>query len=192
MTKFAVRILGAGSATPAQGRHPTAQLLTHDHEHYLIDCGEGTQFRLLEHKARIGRLNSIFISHLHADHYLGLLGLISSLNLGGRTADLHLIGPQGLDEIIRVHLRLSQWPLGFKIVFEQVDATRQYLVFENSRLSVHTIPLDHRVPCAGFLFKEKPISNNIIGERLPDDIAHQHIKQLKDGLDVLDSNGNVL
>lgn len=107
---FSVMILGAGSAKPVANKYPSAQLLTYDNESFLIDCGEGTQYRLLEHKIRPGRLRGVFISHLHGDHYFGLIGLLSSLNLGGRTEEFFLVGPRGLDEIISMHFKYSQTP----------------------------------------------------------------------------------
>jgi ribonuclease Z len=189
MTVFSVTILGAGSASPMLGRYPTAQLLTYDNEHYLIDCGEGTQYRLLEQKARIGKLNTIFISHLHGDHYFGLIPLLSSLNLGGRTEDLWLFGPKGLDEILTLSFKHSQTPLQYTIRFTAVDTTVHQQIFENEQLTVHSIPLNHRVPCSGYLFAEKPQKNKIIKELLPEGLSFEQIKQLKDGQDVVDNDG---
>jgi ribonuclease Z len=190
--QFSVRILGAGSATPTLGRHPSAQLITYHHEHFLIDCGEGTQYRLLEAKARMGKLNTIFISHLHGDHYFGLMPLLSSLNMGGRTEPLRLFGPFGLDTLLTAHFEHSKTPLNFQIVFTALESTTPYQIFENQYLTVETIPLYHRVPCTGFLFKEKPRKRSIITEKLPDKIDFEYIKALKDGQDVTDDAGNIL
>jgi ribonuclease Z len=189
---FSVRILGAGSATPTLGRHPSAQLVTYHNEHFLIDCGEGTQYRLLESKVRIGKLNTIFISHLHGDHYFGLMPLLSSLNMGGRTEPLQLFGPFGLDSLLTAHFKHAETPLGFQIIFTAVDTTTQYKIFENQYLTVETVPLYHRVPCAGFLFKEKRRKRSIITEKLPANIDFEHIKLLKDGQNVTDETGNIL
>ncbi|WP_428660260.1 ribonuclease Z [Runella sp.] len=190
--QFSVMILGAGSATPAVNRYPSAQLLTFENECYLIDCGEGTQYRLLEHKIRPSRLRGVFISHLHGDHYFGLIGLLSSFNLGGRTEELFLIGPRGLDDIITMHFKYSHTPLHFPIQFTATDTELSYQVFENHYFTVTTIPLDHRIPCAGYLFKEKPLKRKLIKEKLSDDMPHEYLRKLKDGEDVIDEAGNVL
>lgn len=189
---FSVTILGAGSATPALGRHPSSQLLTYENEAFLIDCGEGTQFRLLEQKIRPSRLKAVFISHLHGDHYFGLIGLISSLNLGGRTEELDLFGPRGLDEILTTQFKYSQTPLHFPIHFTETDTTISYQLFENQHFTVHTIPLSHRVPCAGFLFREKPHKRKLIKEKLVEDMPYDYLRQLKNGEDVFDEAGSLL
>lgn len=189
---FSVTILGAGSATPMLGRHPSSQLLTYENETFLIDCGEGTQYRLLEQKIRPGRLKAIFISHLHGDHYFGLIGLISSLNLGGRTEELYLFGPRGLDEILTIQFKYSQTPLHFPIHYTPTDTAISYQLFENQFFTVHTIPLDHRVPCAGFLFREKPLKRKLIKDKLVEDMPYDYLRQLKNGQDVLDEAGNLL
>ncbi len=189
---FSVMILGAGSAKPVANKYPSAQLLTYDNECFLIDCGEGTQYRLLEHKIRPGRLRGVFISHLHGDHYFGLIGLLSSLNLGGRTEEFFLVGPRGLDEIITMHFKYSQTPLHFPIIYTITDTESSYQVFENQNFTVTTIPLDHRIPCAGYLFREKPQKRKLIKEKLFDDMPHEYLRKLKNGEDVVDEAGNVL
>jgi len=189
---FSVTILGAGSATPMLGRHPSSQLLTYENETFLIDCGEGTQYRLLEQKNRPSRLKAIFISHLHGDHYFGLIGLISSLNLGGHTEELYLFGPHGLDEILTIQFKYSQTPLHFPIHFTATDTTISYQLFENQFFTVHTIPLEHRIPCAGFLFQEKPHKRKLIKEKLVEDMPYDYLRQLKNGEDVFDEAGNLL
>ncbi len=188
---FSVTILGSGSATPAPNRYPTAQLLTYDNDCFLIDCGEGTQYRLLEIKFRPSRLKAIFISHLHGDHYFGLAPLLSSLNLGGRTEELFLYGPKGLDQILEVIFKHSEKLYGFPLHFIETDTKNQVQLFENQSIIVKTIPLDHKIDCAGFLFTEKEKKYNIKKERLPADISIEHIKQLKEGIDVV-KNGRVL
>lgn len=189
---FSVTILGAGSATPALERHPSSQLLTYENDFFLIDCGEGTQFRLLEQKFRPSRLKAVFITHLHGDHYFGLIGLISSLNLGGRTEELYLFGPRGLDEILTTQFKYSQTPLNFPVHFTATDTNISYQLFENQYFTVHTIPLSHRIPCAGFLFREKLQKRKLIKENLTNDIPYEYLRQLKNGEDVLDGAGKVL
>jgi ribonuclease Z len=192
MMGFTVTILGSGSATPAPNRYPTAQLLTHDNDCFLIDCGEGTQYRLLELKFRPSRLKAIFISHLHGDHYFGLAPLLSSLNLGGRTDELYLFGPKGLDVILDVIFKHSEKAYNFPLHFVETDTNNQVQLFENQHLTVQTVPLDHKIDCAGFLFREKPKKYNIRKDALPPDMLIEHIKTLKEGLDVIDENGIVL
>lgn len=188
---FALTILGAGSATPTLRMHPTAQLLTVNNEYMLIDCGEGTQFRLLEQRIKPGRLRYIFISHLHGDHYFGLAPLLSTLNLGGRTEDLYLFGPHGLDEVLTTIFRVSDSRLGYKLHFQPVDPNQSTLILDHPHLTVESIPLQHRIHCTGYLFREKPAKPHLLREKLPTDTPIQYLKQLKEGHDVLDENGDV-
>ncbi|MCK8492870.1 ribonuclease Z [Spirosoma sp. RP8] len=189
---FALTILGAGSATPSLRYHPTAQLLTVGNEYMLIDCGEGTQLRLIEQKIRSGRLRYIFISHLHGDHYFGLAPLLSTLNLGGRTEDLFLFGPRGLDEILTTIFRMSDSRLGYRLHFQAVDPETPTLLLDHPQLTVESIPLQHRIDCSGYLFREKPHPRKLIRQRLPDDIPVNYLKQLKDGHDILNAEGQVI
>ncbi len=190
---FGLTVLGAGSATPSLTRHPTAQLLHHNGEYFLIDCGEGTQFRLLEQKIRPGRLRHIFISHLHGDHYFGLAPLLSTLNLGGRTDDLFLFGPAGLDDVLTTIFRQSDTRLGYPLHFTPTDPRQPAeLLTDHPLLTVETIPLDHRISCTGYLFREKPPRRKLLRHRLPDDAPVAWFNQLKDGQDILDEQGNLL
>jgi len=188
---FEVTILGSNSAIPIHGRHHTAQYLKIQNHNFLIDCGEGTQLRLQKFRLKAQRLEAIFISHLHGDHYLGLVGLLSSMHLQGRTKDLHLYAPPQLSEIITVQLRYSQTTFQYNLIFHPLEMDETVLIFENSKITVTTIPLQHRIPCVGFLFKEKQHPYRIIKENLPDDINREEIIQLKEGKDVLDKNGKV-
>ncbi|OIN60987.1 ribonuclease Z [Arsenicibacter rosenii] len=189
---FTVTILGAGSATPMLGRHPTAQVVTYDHEHFLIDCGEGTQFRLIERRIKPGRLQHIFISHLHGDHYFGLAPLLSSLNLSGRTEPLYLYGPRGLDEILTTMFRVSDTRLGYPLYFTVVDPATPTILVDRPHLTIENIPLEHRITCSGYLFREKSGKRKLLREKLPDDVLVAHMKQLKEGKDVLREDGSVL
>ncbi len=189
---FAVTILGSGSASPALDRHQTAQLVTYTNDHFLIDCGEGTQYRLIEQRARPSRLNYIFISHLHGDHYFGLMPLLSSLNMGGRTEDLYLFGPRGLDEIITTTFRISNGQFFFPLHFQPVDPGRPALLLDLPGLTVESIPLDHGIGCTGFLFREKPARPKLLRDRLPADVPVSVLKTLKDGHNVLDETGQVV
>ncbi|GAB3273923.1 ribonuclease Z [Larkinella harenae] len=189
---FNLTILGSSSATPVLNRHPTAQLLTVEGDYYLIDCGEGTQYRLLEYHFRPGRLKYIFISHLHGDHYFGLVPLLSSLNLAGRTDDLWLFGPRGLWEIITVQFRYSDTKLNYPLHFQETDPHQPAFLYENPQVRVETIPLQHRIDCTGYLFREKKRKRKLIAEKLPADLPVAFYRQLKDGNDILDEQGQVL
>ncbi|WP_461043329.1 ribonuclease Z [Spirosoma harenae] len=189
---FSLTILGAGSATPSLKLHQTAQLLTIGSDYVLIDCGEGTQFRLLEQRIRPGRLRYIFISHLHGDHYFGLAPLLSSLNMAGRTEDLFLFGPRGLDEVLTTIFRVSDSRLGYRLHFQAVDPTQAVYLLDHPLMSVQSIPLQHRIDCTGYLFQEKRAKPHLLREKLPADVPIAYLKQLKDGQDVLDADGRML
>ena len=189
---FALTILGAGSATPTLRLHQTAQLLTIGNDYMLIDCGEGTQFRLIEQRIRPGRLRYIFISHLHGDHYFGLAPLLSTLNLAGRTDDLYLFGPRGLDEVLTTIFRVSNSRLNYKLTFQAVEPDQAALLLDHPQLTVESIPLQHRVDCTGYLFREKPAKPRLLRDKLPADVPVQYLKQLKDGEDIRDTNGQML
>lgn len=189
---FSLKILGSNSATPAFGRHHTAQLLSVQKHNFLIDCGEGTQERLIKYKNKPFNINHIFISHLHGDHYLGLMGLIFSMHLMRRTADLYVYAQHGLQEIITTQLKYSNSPLNYKIIFRELKPGESELLFEDELISVHSFPLVHRIPCSGFLFREKPKSIRLNKELLPDKISLADIGTLKKGEDLIDDNGNVL
>lgn len=189
---FQITILGSGSAAPTLRNYPSAQIIELGNEYYLVDCGEGTQYRLLEQRIRPGRLKGIFITHLHGDHYFGLFGLLTSLSLGQRSEDLHLFGPRGLNEIIREIFRQSDTRLSYLLHFHEIDSNQPTTIFETSLFSVCAFPLRHRISCTGFLFKEKAGSRKLIKEKLTPEMNHDHFKMLKEGLDVRDKNGTLL
>lgn len=146
--------MGTGAALPARGRYPSAQLLNVGEELYLIDCGEGTQERLRQAGVNFNRIRRIFISHLHGDHYLGLMGLLSTMHLQGRTRELHLHGPGDLNEVVHLQLRVSGTYLRFPLRFEAVRPESGLLLWRDDRISVHALALRHRLPCAGVLVRE--------------------------------------
>ena len=189
---FKLTILGSNSATPAYGRHHTAQLLTVNNTNFLIDCGEGTQERLVKFKNRPYQIDHIFISHLHGDHYLGLMGLIFTMHLMRRTKELYIYGQRGLKEIILTQLKYSDSALNYDIVFHELDSKKSELLFENKILEVHSFPLNHRIPCSGFLFKEKRKPFRINKETLPEDISLLNIASLKKGENIIDKDGEVV
>lgn len=185
--KFQVTILGSGSASAHAGRYPSAQLLNADGDLYLIDCGEGTQYRMLENRIRPGRLKGIFISHLHGDHYFGLFGLLNSLSLGHRTEPIKLFGPPGLRDILTEIFKWSDTRLTYPLEFTEVDTQSGNILFESDRLTVENFPLNHRIPCSGYLFRYKNIERSIIPEKLTPEISHEQIRTLKKGMDVIDA-----
>lgn len=187
-----VTILGSGSATPTLRSHPSAQIIQVGSDCYLIDCGEGTQYRLLEMRIRPGRLKGIFITHLHGDHYFGLFGLLTSLSLGQRTDDLLLFGPRGLNDVLTEVFRQSDTRLSYPLHFHEIDAQNPGLIYETASFSVGTLPLRHRIPCTGFIFREKPGLRNLIKEKINPEMTHEQLRTLKEGLDVHDGHGGTL
>ncbi len=189
---FEVTILGSSSATPIFNRNPSAQLLNVNEHFYLIDCGEGTQLQLLRYGLKAQRINHIFISHLHGDHYLGLIGLLSSLHLNGRTKAMHLFAPAALLEIIEVQFKYSETELRYPLIFHPTNAEKSQQIFENSDLKVETIILNHRIPCTGFKFVQKKRLRKAIKEKIEEfNIPANAIPNLKRGLDYTDAQGKV-
>jgi ribonuclease Z len=192
LSNFNLTVIGSSGAVPAYGRFPSSQYLTIQNRHFLIDCGEGAQMQLTRFEVPVHKLHCIFISHLHGDHYLGLTGLLFSMHLQKRSADLHLFSPPGLNEIILLQLKYSKSSLNYKIIFHPYNPTQKQLLFEDDALTVETIPLIHKLPCAGFLFKEKPKQRRIDKEKLKPNMLLQHIAYLKTGNDVLNEQGEIL
>ena len=149
-------ILGFNSAIPTITSAPTAQFLEMEERAFLIDCGEGTQVQLRKAKARFSKINHIFISHLHGDHCFGLPGLIASFRLLGRETPLHVYGPKGIKEMLETIFRLTETHRGFEVVYHELQNKKSEKIYEDNRVEVFTIPLDHRIYCNGYLFKEKP------------------------------------
>ena len=148
-------ILGCRSATPSENYHTTSQVLELKNHLFLIDCGEGTQIQLRNHKIKFSRIKHIFISHLHGDHFYGLIGLISTFRLLGRTSDLYIYGPKGIKEVITLQLKLANSWTNYSLFFHELESNFSQVIFEDDEVSVSTIPLDHRIYTNGFLFKEK-------------------------------------
>ncbi|WP_293913409.1 MULTISPECIES: ribonuclease Z [unclassified Sphingobacterium] len=190
--KFEVLILGNSSATPMYERHPSSQLLNFNEQFFLIDCGEGTQMQLFRYGIRSNRIGHIFISHLHGDHYLGLVGLLSSMHLVGRKSDLHLYGPAPLKEILDVQFRHSDTQLRYNLIFHATNPDKEEVILETAAFKVSTFPLTHRIPCTGFRFDEGKRSPSIIGELVEQlNIPKQYIGGIKRGLDYTAPDGKV-
>ncbi len=191
--KFELTILGCNSAIPANNRFPTSQVLNVRGHLYLIDCGEGTQVRLRDNRIKRSKINQIFISHLHGDHVYGLIGLLSSYGLNGRKEPLHIYCPPHLDEMINIQIKYTGHPLPFPLEFHISDTEKHQLIFEDKFVEVYSIPLIHRIPTHGFLFKEKQQSNSMIPERIEKyNIPFNEIQRIKDGGDWTTSNGNTI
>ena len=187
---FDVKILGCNSASFAFGRHHTAQLVNSNQNLFLVDCGEATQIQMMRFNVRHSRIDHIFISHLHGDHYLGLMGLIFTYHLQGRTDDLHVYGPVGLDEIITLQLKYSESRLNYILHFHPITDGGQVL-FENEDLEVRTLKMNHRIPCFGFVFAEKLRKHKLHRELLPADITREQLQDLKEGKDIVDTSGQI-
>ena len=186
-------ILGCYSATPRAFTNPTAQVLDVKGNLFLIDCGEGTQVQLRKFKIKFSRIKHVFISHLHGDHFFGLIGLISTFRLLGRETELHIYGPKGIKEAILLLLKLGNSYGGYELIFHELVSKESELIFEDDKVSVYTIPLVHRVYTNGFLFKEK------LGERkldinavLKNKIEQCDYRNIKLGKDVVNINGELI
>jgi ribonuclease Z len=187
---FEVKILGCNSASFAFGRHHTSQVVNSNQNLFLVDCGEGTQLRMIKQQIRFNRIHHIFISHLHGDHYLGLMGLIFTFHLQGRTDDLYIYGPPGLDEIISLQLRHSESVLHYRIHFQVIEHDDQ-LLFENEDLQIISLAMNHRIACYGFVFREKQRRFKLKRELLPETLGREELLLLKEGQNVTDSAGRV-
>lgn len=190
---FEVTILGSNSAIPANGRHPTSQVLNFNERLFLIDCGEGTQMQFNRYKIRFGKIDNIFISHLHGDHFFGLIGLITSYNLNHRTAPLHIYGPKGIDEIINLQLSYCSRPTDFEVVFHIFEPKNGAVVFEDRNIKVTSLEMMHRIPCSGFVFEEKFTEYNIKKEKIKEfNIPFEAIGDIKKGADLQLPNGKTI
>lgn len=182
--KFEVTILGSSSATPVFNRNPTAQLLNCNEKFYLIDCGEGTQQQLIKYGYKASKIDQIFISHLHGDHFFGLVGLLSSMHLYGRTKTLEIFGPAKLKEILEVQFEHSETVIKYSIVYHQVNYEKSEVIFANNDLIVETIILNHRIPCTGYKFTEKKRLRKLLVDKLEEDqIPMDYFPMLKRAVD---------
>ncbi len=182
--KFEVTILGSGGALPTVKRKPTAQFLNIQDRYFLVDCGEGTQLQLRKNKCKFLKINHIFISHLHGDHYLGLIGLLSSLSLLGRRKDLNIYAPKEIKKIIDVHEEILGKGYGFRINLIALNFIDQEVLYKDNVLTVYSFPVTHSIPCCGFLFKENPTKRKLIKEKiLRKNFNIETLQRLKKGED---------
>lgn len=193
MEKFELHILGCGSALPTTRHFPTSQVLNVRDKFFMIDCGEGAQLQFRRARLKFSRLNHIFISHLHGDHCFGLWGLISTLNLLGRTAELHIHSPRGLEKLMRPTLAFFNRQMTYEVLFHEFEADAPAVVYEDRSLTVTTLPLRHRIPCCGFLFVEKPGLNHIVRETVDFyGVPVYELNRIKNGADYVTPEGKVV
>lgn len=193
MEPFKVHILGCGSALPTLHHNASSQIVEIREKMFMIDCAEGTQIQLRRSRIRFTRLQAVFISHMHGDHCFGLIGMISTFGMLGRTATLHIYGPEQLGPVLDMLIHTFCDGLEFSVEFHAVDTTKNKIVFEDRSLTVETIPLQHRVPCCGYLFREKQGSRHIRRDMI--DFYHvptSQINNIKAGLDWTSEHGDVI
>lgn len=193
MEPFRIHILGCGSALPTLRHYASSQVVELRGKMFMIDCGEGTQMQLRRSRLRFTKLNHVFISHLHGDHCFGLIGMISTFGMLGRTAPLHVYAAKELGAMLKSQMDMFCTGLEYEVVFHPLDTTANNVVYEDRSLTVTTIPLEHRVPCCGFLFREKPTQPHIRREMLDVyDIPLSQINNIKNGHDWVMPDGEVI
>lgn len=188
---LALTILGNNSALPAFGRNPTAQVLQTNNELYLIDCGEGTQLQMSKFKIRRSKIHHIFISHLHGDHYFGLIGLLTSMGLTNRIEDMHLHAPAMLEEIIQIQLKVADTRLPYKVYFHPLG--EEGIIADTNTLTVQAFKVQHSIDCWGFLFREKKNKRSIAPEKVKAyEIPVAYYEQLHKGMDYINKKGTII
>jgi len=190
---FHTTILGCGAALPTKRNNPSSQVVNVHDKLFLVDCGEGTQVRMRDLGVKFQKINHVFISHLHGDHYLGIFGYISSMHLLGRKPDLHIYGSADLEQLVRINLRLSHTFLSYELIFHELQFKTPEKIFEDRTVEVVSFPLKHRIECAGFLFREKPLPRNVKKSALKMyDLQPTEIVKLKRGETIRHISGQQL
>jgi len=190
---FTLTILGTSSAIPTRDRFPTSQVVNSYGRYYLLDCGEGTQIQLRKYHISFQRIDHIFISHLHADHFLGLPGLLSTMDLLGRTRELHIYAPEELEIFMNGFKQATFTVFKFPIHIHYLPKKKDELLFENDHITIHAFPLKHRVACHGFVFTEKPKKPNVKKSAIDQfRLSIEQILTIKNGEDVFDEDGNAI
>ena len=188
---FGVTILGNNSAVPAFDRHPTSQVVTLDGHNFLVDCGEGTQIQMINYKIRRSRISHIFISHLHGDHYFGLIGLINSFGLLSHQQDLHIFGTSPLQQIIELQLSVAQTILPFKLIFHTI--TQEGVLLDEEKFTVRCFRTNHRIECYGFHFQEKRKPRKLNPENAKKyEIPASFYERLQNGEDYTQKDGSIV
>lgn len=187
-------ILGCHSSTPRANAYPTSQYLEINNRHFLIDCGEGTQRQMRKYKVGFSKINHIFISHLHGDHFFGLIGLIATFGILSREKELHIYGPKGIKEITLLQLKICKSHVNYTLIFHELTSKKSELIFEDEKVTVYTIPLTHRIYTNGFLFteKEKPRKLQMENIRNYPEIERCDYNNIKAGKDVVLSTGEII
>lgn len=188
---LSLTILGCHSATPRVNAFPTAQYLEINNSHFLIDCGEGTQRQMRKYKVGFSKINHIFISHLHGDHFFGLVGLLSTYGILSREKELHIYGPKGIKKVTLLQLKISQSHAQYPLIFHELTSKESELIFEDDKVSVRTIPLNHRVYTNGYLFTEKERPRKLHMQNISNykEIDNADYLNIKAGKDVILSSG---
>jgi ribonuclease Z len=190
---FELTILGSSSAIPTSEKYPTAQVLKTPGRFFLIDCGEGTQIQLRRQKIGFGRIKHIFISHLHGDHFYGLIGLISTFNLLGLKNDIHVYSPSQLKDVIQPQLDFLKGAMQFKVIFHPLNFKKPEIIYEDKKIEVTSFPVNHSISCCGFLFREKIKEPNIRKEYIQRyKIPVEQIKNIKKGADFITADGTII
>ncbi len=191
--KLQLHIIGCGSARPTKQSNQTSQILTQRGKQYMIDCGEGTQFQLRRQNMHINRMNHIFISHLHGDHFFGLIGLISTLGMLGRTAELCIHAMPEIEKLLNEMIKFCCQGMTYEIRFCPINPYKHELIYEDRTMEVYTIPLKHRVPCCGFLFKEKENQPHLIKDMIDFyKIPIAELAKIKNGADYITPDGEIV
>ena len=190
--QFRLTILGSSSAIPVFDRMPTSQVLQVGEDLILIDCGEGTQVQLRRFGVRMQRIKYIFISHLHGDHFFGLVGLISTMNLLGRTRELSIYGDARLEGIIRTQMEVTETEIHYPLLFHPIDPETDGVIMDGARFIVEAFPLAHRIPTYGFIFREKERLRRVVAERLQDtEVPVEAWGRIRAGEDFVDASGRL-
>lgn len=193
MENFEIHILGCGSALPTTRHNASAQIIKIGNKQFMVDCGEGAQIQLRKNHIHFSFINHIFISHLHGDHCFGLIGLISTFGLLGRTAPLHIYADPKLEELMRPQIEFFCKGLHYPLFFHGIDATRHQTIYEDNTITVESLPLEHRIPCCGFLFREKPKRRHLLGDVANFYNIPAYMRQsIKDGADYTTPDGEII
>ena len=193
MENFEIHILGCGSALPTTRHNASAQIIKIGNKQFMVDCGEGTQIQLRRNHIHFSFINHIFISHLHGDHCFGLIGLISTFALLGRTAPLHIYADSKLEEVMKPQIEFFCKGMNYPLFFHSIDAAKHQVIYEDNTITVETLPLKHRMPCCGFLFREKPKKRHLIGDVVNFYNIPAYMRQsIKDGADYTTPDGETI
>jgi ribonuclease Z len=188
---FELTILGCNSAVPIFDRFPSSQFLQFNGHHFLIDCGEGSQIQMNKFSVKRSKIDTILISHLHGDHVNGLMGLLGTLALNGRTRELQIIGPAPIEQFVRKNMELMGAIYPYEILIQEIDSTEYREIYSNDELEIYSLPLDHRISTSGYLFKEKLADRNIDPSSIAKfKLTPEEIRLLKNGVDVQRNDGS--